>query len=260
MTAAERRQRARAAVPRRLGPHGRGGELRPSHLGDVRSRPARGARGRLPPLRLLAAEEPGQRPPGLLEGPRVGAPVRDVPRRGRRHGRRDPHLPQVRQHARGTSDAAHSLGRRRDRLARPGPPDRCGNGARGEASRAPPDTGMGALRRQRDGRGLDVGGLRARRPLRARQPHCDHRREPPRPARRDDGRLEPRRLRRARGSVRLERDRGGRARRRRNRRGVQPSRRDGREAHRRRRTHAQGKGRHGRREPERLARQAARGP
>ena len=129
----------------------------------------------------------------------------------------------------------------------------------GEAPRPSPDAGLGALRRQRDGRGLDVGGLRARRPLRARQPHGDRRREPARPARRDDGRLEPRRLRRARGSVRLERDRGRRPRRRRDRRGVRPGGRDGREAHRRRRAHAQGKGCRGRGEPERLARQAARG-
>ena len=55
---------------------------------------------------------------------------------------------------------------------------------------------LGALRRQRDGRGLDVGGVRARRALRARQPDRDHRREPAGAARRDDGRLGSRRLRR----------------------------------------------------------------
>ena len=57
---------------------------------------------------------------------------------------------------------------------------------------------LGALRRQRDGRGLDVGGVRARVALRARQPDRDHRRQPARPARRDDDRLEHRRLRRTR--------------------------------------------------------------
>ena len=54
------------------------------------------------------------------------------------------------------------------------------------------------LRRQRDGRGLDVGGVRARGVLRARQPDRDHRRQPARPARRDDARLGPRLLRRPR--------------------------------------------------------------
>ena len=48
-----------------------------------------------------------------------------------------------------------------------------------------------------------MGGLRARGPLRARQPHCDHRRQPARPARGDDGRLGPRRVRRPRARVRL---------------------------------------------------------
>ena len=39
---------------------------------------------------------------------------------------------------------------------------------------------LGSLRRQRDGRGLDVGGVRARGPLRARQPDRDPRRQPAR--------------------------------------------------------------------------------
>ena len=65
-----------------------------------------------------------------------------------------------------------------------------------------------------------MGGLRARVPLRARQPDRDHRREPPRPARRDDGGLEPRSLRRTSRGVRLERSRGRRTRRRGDRRRV----------------------------------------
>ena len=76
--------RAGAAVPRRLGAHERGREVGASDVRDVRCRPARGARRRLPPLRLRRAEEPGERPPRLLEGPRVDASVRDLPRRGRR--------------------------------------------------------------------------------------------------------------------------------------------------------------------------------
>ena len=51
------------------------------------------------------------------------------------------------------------------------------------------------VRRLRDGRGLDVGGLRARRLGGPRQPDRDHRRQPPRPDARDDARLGPRRLR-----------------------------------------------------------------
>ena len=55
---------------------------------------------------------------------------------------------------------------------------------------------------------------RARRVLRARQPDRDHRREPARPARRDDARLGSRLLRRRAPRVRLARDRGRRPRRR----------------------------------------------
>ena len=51
------------------------------------------------------------------------------------------------------------------------------------------------VRRLRDGRGLDLGGVRARRLQRARQPDRDHRRQPARPDARDDGRLGPRPLR-----------------------------------------------------------------
>ena len=60
---------------------------------------------------------------------------------------------------------------------------------------------------------IDQAGL-----LRARQPDGDRRREPPRPARRDDARLGPRRLRRAVPRLRLARDRDRRARRRADRR------------------------------------------
>ena len=71
--------------------------------------------------------------------------------------------------------AVASVGRRGNRLARPGAADRGRDGARREAARPPAVPGLGHLRRQRDGRGLDVGGRRARRLLRARQPDGDHR-------------------------------------------------------------------------------------
>ena len=54
---------------------------------------------------------------------------------------------------------------------------------------------VGAVRRLRDGRGLDVGGLPARRLGGPRQPDRDHRRQPARADARDDARLGPRRLR-----------------------------------------------------------------
>ena len=82
-----------------------------------------------------------------------------------------PDLPPVRLSTRGPSDPCAAVGRRRHRLARPGPADRRRHGARRQASRPAPVPHLGDLRRQRDGRGLDVGGLRARRALRARQPH-----------------------------------------------------------------------------------------
>ena len=87
---------------------------------------------------------------------------------------------------------------------------------------------LGDLRRQRDGRGLDVGGARARRLLRARQPDRDHRRQPARPARRDDARLGPRLVLRPAARVRLARDRDRRPRRRADRRA--PTRRRSRRA------------------------------
>ena len=147
---------------------------------------------RAPPLRLRPPARPAQRPPGLLEGPRVAARLRALPRRGRdlRGGVHD--LPAVRQPPPGAPDAGPALGGRRNRLARPGAADRRRHGARRQAARPAPVPRLGDLRRQRDGRGLDVGGVRARGVLRARQPDRDHRRQPARTARRDDARLGPR--------------------------------------------------------------------
>ena len=106
-----------------------------------------------------------------------------------------------------------------------------------------------------------MGGVRARRLLRARQPDRDHRREPARPARRDDARLGPRRLR-----ATARRPSAGT----RSRSTATTSRRSTRPTARRPRTqgeptvivaqHGEGQGRHGGRGQAELARQGARRP
>ena len=144
--------------------------------------------GQVPALRRRRTRGSAQRPPDLLQGPRVAArTTRSCSRPiGAIDGRGVPHLPQARQPARRSPDADPAVGRRRHRLARPGPADRRRRRARRQAARPARLPRLGAVRRQRDGRGLDVGGVRAR-PLRpARQPDRDHRRQPARPDRPDD--------------------------------------------------------------------------
>ena len=143
----------------------------------------------LPALRLLRPREQGERPPRLLQGPRLAAALRHVQdgRGDRRRGAA--HLPRVRLAPAGPPDAGDPLGRRRDGLARPGPADLDRDRARRQAARSGRLPGLGALRRLRARRGLDVGGLRARRPRRARQHDRDRRRQPARPARPDDARV-----------------------------------------------------------------------
>ena len=134
-----------------------------------------------------------------------------------------------------------------------------GDGARRQAARPAAVPRLGDLRRQRDGRGLDVGGDRARRVLRARQPDRDHRRQPARPARRDDARLGPLlRTRDRLARVRLARDRDRRPRRRADRRRVPRGRVDDGQADRGRREDDQGQGLLEGREQERLAREGDR--
>ena len=142
-----------------------------------------------PPLRLRQPGRPAQRPPHLLEGSRVAAALLGLQggRCGHRRGAAD--VPQVRVAARGTSDAEDPLGRRRDGLARPGPADLGRRRARRQAAGSAPLPRLVPLRRQRARRGLDVGGVRARRVREARQPDRDPRHQPSRPARRDDARL-----------------------------------------------------------------------
>ena len=120
----------------------------------------------------------------------------------------------------GHPDARPPVGRRRHGVARPGAADRRRHGHRGQEPRPAPVPRLGAVRRLRARRGLDVGGLRARRALRPGQPHRDRRREPARPARRDDGRARHRRARGARASLRVARDRDRRPRHRADRQGV----------------------------------------
>ncbi len=183
------RARASPAAPSRLGPRRRRGQLRPPDLLDVGGRPDGGALLELPALRLRRPREHGQRPPRLLQGPRLAAAVRALQGRGRDRRRGAAHLPRVRLAPAGPPDAGNPLGRRRHRLARPGPADLGRHRARRRPARALRPAGLGALRRLRAGRGLDVGGLRARRLRRARQPDRDRRRQPARPARPDHARV-----------------------------------------------------------------------
>ena len=85
----------------------------------------------------------------------------------------------------GPPDPGAAVGGRGHRLAGPGPArrrrHRSGRQAPGQAA----VPGVGAVRGQRDGRGLDVGGPGQGRLLQARQPDRDRRREPAGPARPD---------------------------------------------------------------------------
>ena len=152
---------AGAAAARRFHPCQRRAEVRPPDLIDVR----RGADGRVDlevlPLRLRQAGRARQRSPHLLQGTRVAASVLHVQGMRRDLGRRVAHVPQHRLAARGTPEPGHPLGGRRDRVAGARAPDRSRRRARGEAGEVALAR-LGAVRRQRDGRGLDVGGARAR--------------------------------------------------------------------------------------------------
>ena len=203
--------------------------------------------------------DPRERPADLLQGPCVAARLRHLPCGGRAVGGGVPHVPPVRVAARGTPDAGAALGRGRDRLARPGSADRRRRGDRGQEARPPAVPRLGDLRRQRARRRVDVGSGRARRPLRARQPDGDRRRQPPRSARRDDARLGPRVLLAPARVDRLEGDRGRRPRRRADRRRVRRGGGHDRAADGDRREDDQGQGVLEGRGPERLARQGDRG-
>ena len=173
----------------------------------------------VPALRLRRPGHGDERPAHLLQGPRVDAPLRDVPRRGRDLGRGAAHLPPVRERcSRGT--------RRRSSPGWTSPPARSARGCRsGSGWRSPASTSTGC----RTGSGCCAGDSETAEgsiweafehasALRARQPDRDPRRQPARPARPDDGRVAPRPVPRARRGVRLARDRDRRPRRRADRR------------------------------------------
>ncbi len=101
----------------------------------------------------------------------------------------------------------HPLGGRRHRLPGPGAAHRGRGGARRQVPGQAPLSSVGALRRQRAGRGLLLGGVRQGGPLQPRQPHRHRRRQPAGPARRDRVRLEPRGLSQAGRILRLPRHR-----------------------------------------------------
>ena len=246
------------AAAGRRGSGEREGRLRAPDVLDVGGRPRGGPPRRAPALRLRRAARSPERPARLLQGPRLPARVRPLPRRRRalRGGVRD--VPAVRLAARGASGARPPLGRRRDGLARAGTADRRRDGDRREEAQPPPVPRLGHLRRQRDGRGIDVGGGGARGLLRARQPHRDHRRQPARPARRDDARLGPLLVLAPARGVRLACDRDRRPRRRGDRRRLPRGRGDVWTADRDRRADGEGEGLLEGRERERLARQGGR--
>src|SRR5438093_13584800 len=116
--------RPRAAAPRRQHPVLHGRRIGTPDLVALRGRPdGRAPRG-TPSLRLRERGRPCERPPDLLQGPRLAARLRHVPCGRRDHRRGAPPLPQARQPSRGPSDAAPAVGRRRNGLLGPRPPER----------------------------------------------------------------------------------------------------------------------------------------
>ncbi len=95
-----------------------------------------------------------------------------------------------------------ALGRRGHRLAGAGPARRRGRGAGRQVPRRAAVPGLGPVRRQRDGRGLHLGGPGQGLVLQAVQPDRDGRRQPARPARPHRPELGRGHLRRPRGGVR----------------------------------------------------------
>src|ERR1041384_2423574 len=122
--------RAGTAAPRRFDPRRRRHEVRPPDVVHVRGRPDGGAPLEVPPLRLRRARRPAQRPPRVLERPRLAAAVLDVPRGRRDLGGGAALVPYLRFAHAGPPDPGDPVGRRGDGLARPGPALRLRNRAR----------------------------------------------------------------------------------------------------------------------------------
>src|SRR5919202_4125453 len=87
--------RARPAAPRRLRACERCGEVGPSNVLDVGRRPDGRPGRQAPALRLRPPGEPEQRPPDLLQGPRLAARLLDLQGGGRDHRRGAAHVPRV---------------------------------------------------------------------------------------------------------------------------------------------------------------------
>ena len=126
----------------------------------------------------------GQRPPHLLQGACFSPAVLAL-QGGRSRLRRgtDDRVPPLRIAAGRPSDPGAAVGGRGDRLARAGPAGRRWRRAGRQVPGRGALPGLGPVRRQRDGRRVDVGGSRQGLALQAGQPHRHRRRQPPRPER-----------------------------------------------------------------------------
>src|SRR3954453_11769518 len=141
-----RHERAGPAAARRLGPLLRGRQLRPPDVLDVGGRPDGGADGEASPPRLPEPGEPEQRPPDLLQGPRVAAVLLDAQGRGGYLGRGPALVPQVRLEVRGPPGPGPAVGGRGHRLAWPGPADLGRRRAGGQEARSPAVPGLVPVR------------------------------------------------------------------------------------------------------------------
>ena len=88
MSEQERWRGAGTAAARGLRARGRRGGVGPSDVVDVGRRPDGGAPRQVPPLRLRRPREPGERPPDLLQGPRLAARLLALQGGGRDHATR----------------------------------------------------------------------------------------------------------------------------------------------------------------------------
>ena len=89
------------AAPRRQHPRRRGRRSPATRPRPCRRPTSWPSSGQLPALRLRPPEESAQRPPDLLQGPRLAAGLRDVQGGRRDHGRGDDDLPRVRSRLQG---------------------------------------------------------------------------------------------------------------------------------------------------------------
>ena len=187
---------AGSTAARRLHPVKHERRLRSSNLEHVSSRCARGARRPPSSLRLGPARSRRERSPHLLQGPRVTPAVLRLQgggsgvRRGADRRLPAPWIPPARPSHPGTA-----MGRRRHRVTGTRPPRRRRRRAGRQVPRSSAVPGMGAVWRQRAGRGLDLGGAGQSQSLRTLESRRHRRRQPTRSARADRTGLGSRRLR-----------------------------------------------------------------